>query len=71
MSANWTPQLAARESPQPVSAEERLQELGIRLPAPPQPFGTYVEAVQTGSLLFLFFDYRGSRTKGKVYSNPT
>ena len=28
-------------------------ELGIRLPAPPQPFGTYVEAVQTGKLLFL------------------
>jgi enamine deaminase RidA (YjgF/YER057c/UK114 family) len=30
-----------------------LIELGIRLPAPPQPFGTYVEAVQTGKLLFL------------------
>ena len=28
-------------------------ELGIKLPAPPQPFGTYVEAVQTGNLLFL------------------
>jgi enamine deaminase RidA (YjgF/YER057c/UK114 family) len=35
------------------SAEERLQELGIKLPAPPQPFGAYVEAVQTGNLLFL------------------
>ena len=34
-------------------AERRLQELGIRLPAPPAPFGSYVEAVQTGSLLFL------------------
>ena len=30
-----------------------MQELGIKLPAPPEPFGTYVEAVQTGSLLFL------------------
>jgi enamine deaminase RidA (YjgF/YER057c/UK114 family) len=33
--------------------EQRLKELGINLPAPPEPFGTYVEAVQTGSLLFL------------------
>jgi len=31
----------------------RLQGLGIQLPAPPTPFGTYVEAVQTGNLLFL------------------
>jgi enamine deaminase RidA (YjgF/YER057c/UK114 family) len=30
-----------------------LQELGIELPAPPEPFGTYAEAVQTGNLLFL------------------
>ena len=30
-----------------------MKELGIKLPAPPQPFGTYVEAVQTGNLLFL------------------
>src|ERR1700716_715246 len=36
-----------------VTAEERLKELGITLPAPPEPFGTYVEAVQTGNLLFL------------------
>jgi len=34
-------------------ADQRLKELGITLPNPPQPFGTYVEAVQTGSLLFL------------------
>lgn len=38
---------------QPVSAERRLQELGIELPPPPTPFGAYVEAVQTGNLLFL------------------
>jgi enamine deaminase RidA (YjgF/YER057c/UK114 family) len=30
-----------------------LKELGIKLPAPPEPFGTYVEAVQTGNLFFL------------------
>jgi enamine deaminase RidA (YjgF/YER057c/UK114 family) len=36
-----------------ASAEHRLKNLGIDLPTPPQPFGTYVEAVQTGNLLFL------------------
>src|SRR3989442_13894237 len=34
-------------------AERRLKELGIKLPAPPDPFGTYVEAVQTGNLHYL------------------
>jgi enamine deaminase RidA (YjgF/YER057c/UK114 family) len=34
-------------------AEHRLQDLGIHLPAAPTPFGTYVEALQTGNLLFL------------------
>ena len=41
------------DSSRPASAERRLQELGIQLPAPPQPFGTYAEAVRTGNLLFL------------------
>jgi enamine deaminase RidA (YjgF/YER057c/UK114 family) len=36
-----------------ATAEKRLKDLGIDLPTPPQPFGTYVEAVQTGNLLFL------------------
>ena len=36
-----------------MSAEHRLQELGIDLPPPPEPFGTYAEAVQTNNLLFL------------------
>ena len=36
-----------------ASAEQRLKNLGIDLPTPPQPFGTYAEAVQTGNLLFL------------------
>ena len=34
-------------------AEQRLRELGIKLPEPPEPFGIYAEAVQTGNLLFL------------------
>ena len=36
-----------------ATAEERLKQLGIKLPAPPEPFGIYAEAVQTGTLLFL------------------
>jgi enamine deaminase RidA (YjgF/YER057c/UK114 family) len=36
-----------------VSAEQSLWELSIRLPKAPTPFGAYVEAVQTGNLLFL------------------
>jgi enamine deaminase RidA (YjgF/YER057c/UK114 family) len=39
--------------PQAAGPESRLQSLGIQLPAPPSPFGSYVEAVQTGDLLFL------------------
>jgi enamine deaminase RidA (YjgF/YER057c/UK114 family) len=38
---------------QPGSAERRLLDLGIQLPAAPTPFGSYVEALQTGNLLFL------------------
>jgi enamine deaminase RidA (YjgF/YER057c/UK114 family) len=34
-------------------AEQRLTDLGIELPTPPQPFGAYVESVQSGRLLFL------------------
>jgi enamine deaminase RidA (YjgF/YER057c/UK114 family) len=49
MSANSTAQPVTRSA----SAEARLKSLGVELPAPPQPFGSYVEAVQTGNLLFL------------------
>jgi len=45
--------MVTRGSSRPASAEERLKELGIKLPSPPEPFGTYAEAVQTGNLLFL------------------
>jgi len=45
--------MVTRESARSASAEQRLEELGIKLPAPPEPFGTYSEAVQTGNLLFL------------------
>jgi len=36
-----------------VNADLRLKDLGIKLPPPPEPLGKYVEAVRTGSLLFL------------------
>ena len=45
--------LMTHEHSGPEGAEQRLKELGIELPMPPKPFGTYVEAVQTGNLLFL------------------
>jgi len=36
-----------------MTPEERLRELGLTLPPPPPPMGTYVGAVHTGNLLFL------------------
>ena len=36
-----------------VDPEARLKELGITLPTPPAPIANYVNAVQTGDLLFL------------------
>jgi enamine deaminase RidA (YjgF/YER057c/UK114 family) len=45
--------MVTRENDQPATARAAVEELGIKLPAPPEPFGTYVEAVQTGNLLFL------------------
>jgi enamine deaminase RidA (YjgF/YER057c/UK114 family) len=44
---------AASDGSRLASAEQRLRELGVKLPSPPEPFGAYVEAVQTGNLLFL------------------
>src|SRR5712671_8130167 len=45
--------MVTRKDSRSASAEQRLKELGIKLPAPPEPFGTYAEAVLTGNLLFL------------------
>jgi enamine deaminase RidA (YjgF/YER057c/UK114 family) len=45
--------MVTREATRLAGAEQRLKELGLTLPTPPEPFGTYVEAVQTGNLLFL------------------
>jgi enamine deaminase RidA (YjgF/YER057c/UK114 family) len=43
----------SEESSRFATAEHRLKQLDIKLPAPPEPFGIYAEAVQTGNLLFL------------------
>ena len=53
MDTNSTMRLVSCEGSRQAGAEQRLKELGIKLPAPPEPFGTYAEAVQTGNLLFL------------------
>ena len=53
MTRNFKPQLVTRQSSRAFSADQRLKEPGIKLPAPPEPFSAYVEAVQTGQLLFL------------------
>ena len=53
MNTNSKEQMVTSEGSRSASAEQRLKELGIKLPAPPEPFGIYVEAVQTGNLLFL------------------
>jgi enamine deaminase RidA (YjgF/YER057c/UK114 family) len=62
--------MVTREGSRPASAEQRLEELGIELPAPPEPFGTYAEVVQTGNLLFLTgmlpTEGRGAKFIGRV-----
>jgi len=36
-----------------MSAERRLEQLGLTLPPPPAPVASYVSAVRTGDLLFV------------------
>jgi enamine deaminase RidA (YjgF/YER057c/UK114 family) len=36
-----------------MSIEKKIGELGITLPSPPKPVGSYIPAVRTGNLLFL------------------
>jgi enamine deaminase RidA (YjgF/YER057c/UK114 family) len=62
--------MKTQEAARPISAEQRLQELGITVPAPPEPFGAYAETVETGNLLFvsgmLPTEGRESRVTGRV-----
>jgi len=45
--------ILSADDPHLANAEQRLGRLDIKLPTPPEPFGIYAEAVQTGNLLFL------------------
>ena len=49
-----------------MSAEKKLKELGIELPAVPTPGGNYVHAVRTGNLLYLSGKGPGPEAVGKV-----
>jgi len=53
MNTSSKDKLAGADSSRPATAEQRLRQLGIKLPTPPEPFCVYAEAVQTGNLLFL------------------
>jgi hypothetical protein len=46
-SANGEPMISTN------TAETRIRSLGIEIPEVPRPLGLYVEAVQSGNLLFL------------------
>jgi enamine deaminase RidA (YjgF/YER057c/UK114 family) len=49
----WNGGSAMAVNPRTANVDQRLKDLGISLPRPPTPLGAYVEAVQTGNLLFL------------------
>jgi enamine deaminase RidA (YjgF/YER057c/UK114 family) len=53
MEINSKAQMTTRKGSKQGNAEQRLKELAIELPPPPQPFGVYAESVLTGNLLFL------------------
>lgn len=62
--------MVVRDEVRQTTAEQQLKALGIELPAPPEPFGTYVEAAQSESLLFLSdmlpTEGRGAKVIGRV-----
>jgi enamine deaminase RidA (YjgF/YER057c/UK114 family) len=47
-----------------MSAEQKLKDLGITLPTPPQPIANYVRAVRAGN--FLFVSGHGPYNDGKI-----
>ena len=58
-----------------MSVNDRLKELGITLPPVPSPAGNYVDAVQTGNLLYLSgkgpLKTEGGATTGKLGEDVT
>ena len=67
MDTSSTVRLISAEGSGPAGAEQRLKELGIKLLVPPEPFGTYVEAVQTGNLLFSERDASHGRSRDEIH----
>jgi enamine deaminase RidA (YjgF/YER057c/UK114 family) len=57
-----------RASAQGQSAEARLRELGLTLPAAPAPIATYVRAVKVGNLLFVSGHGPAAAPDGKTFS---
>ncbi|MBK8653776.1 MAG: RidA family protein [Haliscomenobacter sp.] len=53
MSCENAKEPASSDSAVPVMIDERLKELGIELPPASSPVANYVNAVQTGNLVFL------------------
>jgi hypothetical protein len=47
-------QVLSEDAAPSLSAEQRLKGLGIKLPKPPEAFGTYVEAVEIAALVRKF-----------------
>ena len=48
------------------TADDRLKELGITLPDPPEPVANYVSSVRTGDLLFLAGSGPAKDAAGKI-----
>jgi len=69
VNTEWNGGAETREA---FGAEKRLKELGITLSTPPQPFGTYVEAVQTGNLRLLsgMQSHRPGRRRWRTERKP-
>jgi len=53
-----------------MSAEQKLEELGLALPPPPKPLASYVTVVKTGNLLFVSghgpYDDGKTKLSGKI-----
>jgi enamine deaminase RidA (YjgF/YER057c/UK114 family) len=69
----WIAASAGALAQSPPSAEARLKELNITLPAVPPPVANYVDAVRVGNLLFLAGNTAAPdwRYKGKVGKDLT
>ena len=52
MNINPKGRMVTREGSRPATAEHRLKDLNIKLPAPPEKFGTYVEACRRAICFF-------------------